>query len=96
MLNYQQPDEPLLVAWMGFSDATVARWQWEGMPGDVDPHEFLGLTRVQRLLENHAPTCRHHGVRYMWRPSGTSMMLRTAMITQCPSGMPRNTGRARR
>jgi len=49
VLEYQQPDEPLLMAWMGFSDAALARWRREGMPADADPYEFFGLSRVQQL-----------------------------------------------
>jgi len=49
ILDYRQPDAPLLTAWMGFSDGVLARWQREGMPRDADPHKFFGLTRVQGL-----------------------------------------------
>jgi len=49
ILNYQPPDAPLLMAWMGFSDAVLARWRREGMPVDGDPKEFFGLANVCSL-----------------------------------------------
>lgn len=47
ILDYEQPDEPLLMQWMGFSEATVRRWRQEGMSGN--PHDYFGLGRVQSL-----------------------------------------------
>ena len=49
ILNYEQPDEPLVMQWMGFSEATVRRWRGEGMPADVSPHEYFGLRRARSL-----------------------------------------------
>lgn len=49
ILNYEQPDEPLPMQWMGFSEATVQRWRGQGMPADVSPQEYFGLKRVRSL-----------------------------------------------
>lgn len=49
ILDYKQPDEPLVMQWMGFSEATVRRWRGEGMPADVSPQEYFGLGRVRGI-----------------------------------------------
>ena len=49
ILNYELPDEPLLMAWMGFSDAVIERWRREGMPESANVNSFFGLTSVRGL-----------------------------------------------
>ena len=49
ILDYEQPDEPLVMQWMGFSETTVGRWRGEGMPSDASPREYFGLARARGL-----------------------------------------------
>jgi uroporphyrinogen-III decarboxylase len=49
ILDYRPPDAPLLMQWMGFSDAVLARWRREGLPAEADPYAYFGLAQARSV-----------------------------------------------
>jgi uroporphyrinogen decarboxylase len=49
ILDYRQPDRPLVMQWMGFSQHVLPRWRQEGLPREVSPEQYFGLAEVRSL-----------------------------------------------
>jgi uroporphyrinogen decarboxylase len=48
-MNHEQPDEPLVLQWMGYSKTVLERWHREGLPEGISPEEYFGVSKLSVL-----------------------------------------------